>query len=243
MCSKYQSLSDGSRSVTSSASYINDDSKLNETDWYVFKNNNNYLRIPTTCVPENRCGATAPGHMQGDLPTVGEGIVKRKVCFHSNENCCHYSVDIYVRNCYMFYVYNLKRLDESWTARHCAETYSDGTSKIASFWFFLRKESRYPGFELHAVKYIRNVLLTFFFSMPGSLLFLLHSSLGVGRGSWRDWGLEGEEENSPSIYPTPKSRTTPAIFFIQIDVFRNNVIEWLILILCNIRSRLVPILA
>ena len=126
MCSKYQSLSDGSRLVSSSSSSINDDSKVNETDWYLFKDHHNYLRIPTTCVPENRCGATAPGHMQGALPTVNEGIVKRKMCFHSNGNCCHNSVDIYVRNCYMFYVYNLKKLDEAWKARYCVQADING---------------------------------------------------------------------------------------------------------------------
>jgi len=135
VCSKYQPLSDGSRLVTSSSPYINDDSKLNETDWYVFKDNHNYLRIPTTCVSENRCGALAPGYMQGALPTVNEGIVKRKVCFRSNGNCCYYSVDIYVRNCYMFYVYNLKKLDESWKARYCGETYKNGTRANASHFF------------------------------------------------------------------------------------------------------------
>ena len=98
--------------------------------WYVFKSTKGFSRIPSTCVAQNHCGATAPGYMQGALPTVSEGIVKRKVCFHSNGDCCQYSVDIYVRNCYMFYVYNLKKLDSSWKARYCIEDYINGKTLL-----------------------------------------------------------------------------------------------------------------
>ncbi|KAK3743988.1 hypothetical protein QZH41_010800, partial [Actinostola sp. cb2023] len=128
VCSKYHSILDESRLTSTSTSYVNDDSSLNESSWYIFKDKQGFNRIPTTCVPQNRCGATAPGYMQGALPTVNEGIVKRKVCFHRNGNCCHNSVHIYVRNCYMFYVYNLKKLDLSWKARYCAEHYINGKS-------------------------------------------------------------------------------------------------------------------
>ncbi|KAK3746636.1 hypothetical protein QZH41_012843, partial [Actinostola sp. cb2023] len=126
VCSKYHSILADSRLTSASTSYVNDDSSLDESSWYIFKDKQGFNRILTTCVPKNRCGAIAPGYMQGALPTVNEGIVKRKVCVHSNGDCCHNSVYIYVRNCYRFYVYNLKKLDLSWKARYCAEHYING---------------------------------------------------------------------------------------------------------------------
>ncbi|KAK3745971.1 hypothetical protein QZH41_004134 [Actinostola sp. cb2023] len=128
VCRTYHSLFNDSRQPFASTSYVNDDSSFDESVWYIFKDKHGFNRIPTTCVPQYRCGATAPGYMQGALPSVNEGIVKRKACFHSKRNCCHNSVDIYVRNCYMFYVYNLKKLDLSWKARYCAEYYINGKS-------------------------------------------------------------------------------------------------------------------
>ena len=59
--------------------------------------------------------------MAGDLPTLTDGIVKRKACFHGNGNCCHHNVHIYVRNCGLYYVYKLKQLDVAWKARYCVE--------------------------------------------------------------------------------------------------------------------------
>jgi hypothetical protein len=105
---------------------FSDNTNIIESDWYVLYGTNGFYRIPNKCVPQNHCGAVAPGYIDGDLPAVSDGLVKRKVCFHSNGNCCHFSVFIYVRNCYMFYVYQLKKLDLSWKARYCVEEYVNG---------------------------------------------------------------------------------------------------------------------
>lgn len=42
-------------------------------------------------------------------PTVADGMVRRKVCFHWSKNCCKWSSYIRVRNCSSFYVYELPK--------------------------------------------------------------------------------------------------------------------------------------
>ena len=64
-------------------------------------------QMPDSCVPTQRCGTHAPGWLRGSHPTVAEGAVKRKVCFHWTSGCCQLSTNIRVRNCGGFYVYKL----------------------------------------------------------------------------------------------------------------------------------------
>lgn len=127
VCTNHRSLDDDSRlSNTLTSTLIQDDTNLIENDWYVFRGTGGYYRIPNKCLPQNRCGAVATGYMQGTFPTLDDGIVKRKLCFHANGNCCQFSTYIYVRNCYSSYVYKLKKLTASWSARHCVEHYHNG---------------------------------------------------------------------------------------------------------------------
>ena len=64
-------------------------------------------QMPTKCVPMNHCGANAPGWLSGGHPTVAQGIVMRKVCFHWKRGCCHWSRSVRVQNCGAFFVYEL----------------------------------------------------------------------------------------------------------------------------------------
>ena len=64
-------------------------------------------QMPDTCVHEQQCGTHAPGWLSGGHPTVAQGIVRRQVCFHWYSNCCQWSLNIRVRNCSAFYVYEL----------------------------------------------------------------------------------------------------------------------------------------
>ena len=50
--------------------------------------------MPTTCPPERRCGAHAPGWMKGQHPSVADGEVTRAVCYHWSENCCRWKNSI-----------------------------------------------------------------------------------------------------------------------------------------------------
>ncbi|XP_048581380.1 pancreatic secretory granule membrane major glycoprotein GP2-like [Nematostella vectensis] len=74
--------------------------------------------MPTSCVLEKRCGTHAPGWMVGAHPTVAQGMVTRKVCYHWTKNCCRWSNYIKVRNCGAFYVYQLPKTPVCWL-RYC----------------------------------------------------------------------------------------------------------------------------
>ena len=77
-------------------------------------------QIPDTCVPEQQCGTNAPGWLSGGHPTVEQGIVSRKVCFHWYGSCCRWSQNIRVRNCSAFYVYELPPT-EGCNLRYCGD--------------------------------------------------------------------------------------------------------------------------
>ena len=66
-------------------------------------------QILEKCVPVNRCGTHAPGWLSGTHPTVAEGVVTRKVCYHWTYSCCHWSNNIAVKNCGAFFVYELQK--------------------------------------------------------------------------------------------------------------------------------------
>ena len=65
--------------------------------------------MPTSCVNKNHCGTHAPGWMKGTHPTVTAGATTVRVCFHWAQDCCRWSVNIRVRNCSGYYVYELKK--------------------------------------------------------------------------------------------------------------------------------------
>ena len=74
--------------------------------------------MPTSCVPKNRCGTHATGWLNGSHPSVEEGIVTRRVCYHWNSNCCNWKNDIQIQNCGAFYVYRLVKTPVCWL-RYC----------------------------------------------------------------------------------------------------------------------------
>ena len=103
-CIYHQTLSDYDRA----ASYKEED-KCDNTlpkGWYRFTGLAG-VRMADACVTKYRCGTHAPGWLDGGHPTVGQGRVKRKVCYHGSSGCCQWSNDILVRNCGSFYVYYL----------------------------------------------------------------------------------------------------------------------------------------
>ena len=64
-------------------------------------------QIPEKCVPKNRCGTHAPGWLNGSHPSVLEGVVARRVCYHWSRSCCKWKNNIKIRNCGDYYVYEL----------------------------------------------------------------------------------------------------------------------------------------
>lgn len=86
--------------------------------WYRFEGEAG-TRMPTSCVKGQKCGATFPGWLKANHPTVAEGVINGKVCFQRHGNC-EYScpLEIKVKNCTFFYIYQLKPTVEC-NLRYC----------------------------------------------------------------------------------------------------------------------------
>ena len=65
--------------------------------------------MPTYCPPTRRCGTDAPGWLSGSYPTMAEGVVNRKVCYHWSNRCCRWSNNIKIQNCGGYFVYQLAK--------------------------------------------------------------------------------------------------------------------------------------
>ena len=63
--------------------------------------------MPTTRVPPYRCGTDWSGWLDGAHPTVGDGEVKRTVCFSTRLTGCKSKKDISVKNCGSYFIYEL----------------------------------------------------------------------------------------------------------------------------------------
>ena len=63
--------------------------------------------MPTTRVPAYKCGTDWSGWLNGAHPTVEDGEVKRTVCFSSRLTGCKDTINISVKNCSSYYIYEL----------------------------------------------------------------------------------------------------------------------------------------
>ncbi|XP_022794139.1 uncharacterized protein LOC111332922 isoform X2 [Stylophora pistillata] len=89
--------------------------------------------MPTSCVGRYRCGTHITGWLSGQHPSVADGIVYVKVCFHWHSSCCQWSAYIRVRNCSGFYVYELVPVPYC-SSRFCGNgggNYSSTSTNIA----------------------------------------------------------------------------------------------------------------
>ena len=118
-CKQYKFLNDSDRHSDFGRGDRKCDKNLTE-DWYRFSAGAG-TSIPTLCLPHHRCGTDLPGWMDGAHPTVDEGVVSRKVCFHGYYNCCHRHIMINVRNCSSFFVYRLKPVQDC-ASRYCGKS-------------------------------------------------------------------------------------------------------------------------
>ena len=89
-------------------------------------------RMADKCVPERHCGTNFPGWLNGTHPTVAEGVVTRRVCYHYHDyywyyssSCCYWSNNIRVRNCGAFFVYELQK-PPTCNLRYCGNGSSAG---------------------------------------------------------------------------------------------------------------------
>jgi len=123
-CSNYKTLSEADREKGFSNSAVRKCDRFNfPKTWYRFTGSAGQ-QMPTQVVPINHCGTHAPGWLTGGHPTVAQGVVFRRVCFHwafrnFNSNCL-WSVNIRVQNCGDFFVYELPRTPTC-NLRYCGE--------------------------------------------------------------------------------------------------------------------------
>ena len=102
-CQNYGSLNNANRRITSGRRNYCD--RGIGPGWFRFEGSAG-TRMPTSCPSFHRCNTDSPGWMDGSHPTVADGQVSRRVCFPWS-NCCHWPVNITVRNCGSYYVYYL----------------------------------------------------------------------------------------------------------------------------------------
>ena len=115
-CENYQSLTTSDRKTSNTRGCYTCDSSL--SGWYRFKDAAG-TRMPTTCPPTNRCDACSTGWLNGVHPTTADGKVTRQVCFNWSSNCCFWNINIEVRNCGSYFVYNLPPTPAC-TLRYCS---------------------------------------------------------------------------------------------------------------------------
>ncbi|CAH3172036.1 unnamed protein product [Porites lobata] len=125
-CKNYVVISEKERSKTYSGGPLTCDQRNLKTvgKWHRFMGAAG-TAMPTACVPTHRCGTHAPGWLQGGHPTEEQGAVTKKVCFHWSGNCCKWSVNIRVRDCGEFYVYNFPKTPVC-HLKYCAEQKAPG---------------------------------------------------------------------------------------------------------------------
>ena len=120
VCQNYQTLSDKERKYTyPSTSRICDD---NLDGWYRFQEPAG-TKMLTTCPPLQSCGTAYPGWLRNGHPTVAEGIVARKVCFHTQDECCDNLANIKVKNCSSYYIYRFSPINHC-PSRYCGTDWS-----------------------------------------------------------------------------------------------------------------------
>ena len=116
-CKNYKVLSEADRAQgnTLQNNLRCDDNLV--TGWYRFQGAAGD-RMPNKCVLMYRCGTEHPAWLDGTHPTVAEGVVTRKVCYHYWGDCCYWSNIIKVKNCSTYYVYELQK-PRSCNLRYC----------------------------------------------------------------------------------------------------------------------------
>ncbi|KAK3101128.1 hypothetical protein FSP39_001163, partial [Pinctada imbricata] len=114
--------------IKSTDPYLCDDNL--KPGWYVFEG---FKDMPTSCVQQYHCGTHAPIWMNGAYPSVHDGIVQREACINygvpaNPTKCCNNKIDIRVKNCGGYMVYDLK------STPSCAEAYcADLYPKLLNF--------------------------------------------------------------------------------------------------------------
>ncbi|XP_053550229.1 uromodulin-like [Bombina bombina] len=80
---------------------------IDKFGWYRFLGSGG-IRMSEICVPQERCGTSAPMWISGTHPILSDRIVNRTACAHWNNNCCQWSTSVQIKACPGgYHVYNL----------------------------------------------------------------------------------------------------------------------------------------
>ena len=106
-CQNYQSLNAADRKITYTTHHGYCDGSITK-GWYRFEGAAG-SRMPSLCTPDWRCGSAATSWLTNGHPSVADGRgVSKRVCFSHAGKCCYSGTkNIYVRNCWNYYVYEL----------------------------------------------------------------------------------------------------------------------------------------
>ena len=116
-CQSYRTLSEYDRAQGYKGVYKCDSSLVKA--WYRFTGLAG-SKMADVVVDKYHCGTHAPGYLTGGHPSVAEGAVQRKVCFHWSSSNCQWFSYIRVRNCGGFYVYELSK-PRACRLRYCGD--------------------------------------------------------------------------------------------------------------------------
>lgn len=120
--------------------------------WYRFQGKAGNA-MANSCPRRFHCGTIVPGWLNGELPTIEEGVVSRKACFFQNRNCCYESAEAKVRNCGAFYVYYLR------PAPYCQLRYCGNGRKVRKRCRCKNKNCYLGSFILHPSSQLLLLLL------------------------------------------------------------------------------------
>ena len=118
-CYHYKTLSNAARKISNVTPYGSElcDKQL-PSGWYRFVGAAG-TKMPTTRVPAYRCSTVWSGWLDSAHPTVEDGEVSRNVCFSDRLTGCKGVINIYVKNCSSYYIYELVQPPICW-ARFCS---------------------------------------------------------------------------------------------------------------------------
>ena len=116
-CRDYDVLSEPDRHQSYGRNNLSDSSLT--PGWYRFQSSS-YTRMIDSCIPHHRCSTGITGWLKGGQPAFEDGIVAREACFNGYYKCCYRKVQIRVRECQGFFVYELKP-SPAGVFRYCAK--------------------------------------------------------------------------------------------------------------------------
>ncbi|XP_069841009.1 uromodulin-like [Dendropsophus ebraccatus] len=120
-CASYTTLNEPWRGTFTSQGDKCDSQK---TGWYRFTGSGG-IRLPESCVPENKCGTEASMWMNGSHPFPNEGIVTLTACAQWEGDCCYWSSIVQVKACIEgYHVYKLQGTPRC-PAAYCTEPKSE----------------------------------------------------------------------------------------------------------------------